>query len=197
MVERLVSETPAEFFREQLLKAMEHQKVSTSAFTEYYLVNLLASCVRGDSFPAPEPGYDEMPLAILYAQALQASRQEQARLLKTLGDMALFVSGFFPDSLARRAVDLGYYRSMGGHAYACLSQQEDVAGLLADVFSDLAQRFMQFADVLSEVSEATHVGSNASLVKLYERWLQTGSARAALLLAQRGIVPARDEGRLQ
>ena len=30
---------------------MEHQKVSTSQFTEYYLVNLLASCVNGERPP--------------------------------------------------------------------------------------------------------------------------------------------------
>ena len=38
MAEKLVrEETPIEFFREQLERAMEHQKVSTSAFTEFYL----------------------------------------------------------------------------------------------------------------------------------------------------------------
>jgi len=30
----------------------------------------------------------------------------------------------------------------------------------------------------------------ASLVKLYERWLQTGSRRTAVLLAEQGISPA-------
>ena len=40
-------ETPVEFFREQVEKALEHQHVATSAFTEYYLVNLLAGCVAG------------------------------------------------------------------------------------------------------------------------------------------------------
>ena len=164
MAERLVSETPAEFFREQLLKAMEHQRVATSAFTEYYLVNLLASCVRGDGLQAPEPGYDEMPLAVLYARALEGTHHERARRLKSLGDLALFVSGFFADSLARRSADLGYYRSMGGYAYARLSQHEDATGLFSDVFADLARRFMKFADVFSEVSELTHLGSHASAV---------------------------------
>ena len=30
----VVDESPMQFFREQLVQAMEHQKVSTSAFTE-------------------------------------------------------------------------------------------------------------------------------------------------------------------
>ena len=50
MTERLVrEETPLEFFREQLEKAMEHQRVATSAFTEYYLVSLLTRSVAGES----------------------------------------------------------------------------------------------------------------------------------------------------
>jgi hypothetical protein len=33
-----------------------------------------------------------------------------------------------------------------------------------------------------------------SLVRLYERWLATGSARAAALLAEQGISPAAPSG---
>ena len=150
MTERLVChETPLEFFKEQLERAMQHQKVATSAFTEYYLVNLLAACMQRDALPGPEPGYDEMPLALLYVRALEASRFHRAKLLRALGDGALFVSGFFADSLSRKQVDLSYYRQMGGHAYARLSREDGVFEYEPSVFSELAQRFTQFADVLS------------------------------------------------
>jgi hypothetical protein len=190
MAERLVRQTPAEFFKEQLQKAMEHQKVSTSAFTEYYLVNLLAGSVHGDPLPPPEPGYDETPLALLYIRALQASRFERARLLRTLGDTALFVSGFFSDRLSGKLVDLDYYRAMGGNAYGRLSlEDESLGGLGHEVFGELAQRFMAFADLLQEISEASRLTTNASVVRLYERWQQTGSRRAAVLLSEQGINP--------
>jgi hypothetical protein len=185
--ETLVRATPVEFFREQLAKAMEHQRISTSAFTEYYLVNLLAACVRGDTLPQPEPGYDEMPLALMYARALHASHLEQARLLRALGDTALFVAGFFADSLNHKAVDLAYYRSLGGFAYARLGEAELLG--LGQVFNELAARFMEFADLFSEVSEQSRLTSNQSVVRLYERWVQTGSRRAAMLLAEQGIAP--------
>ena len=65
MAEDLLSqESPVEFFKAQLDKAMQHQKVSTSAFTEFYLANLLAGALRG-ALPAPDPGYDETPRAVL------------------------------------------------------------------------------------------------------------------------------------
>jgi hypothetical protein len=196
----LSQQTPLEFFRAQLERAMQHQKVSTSAFTECYLANLLAACVRGDALPAPEPGFDEMPLALLYVRALESSRFERARLLRALGDSALFVSGFFADSLQGKLVDLGYYRKLGGQAYARLSRQDGWMEYEPRVFGELAQRFGEFADVLSEVSESSRLASGCrSVVQLYERWLQTGSKRAAALLADRGITPVAPapEGRPQ
>jgi hypothetical protein len=188
MSELVRDETPMEFFREQLEKAMEHQRVSTSAFTEYYLVNLLSACVHGD-LPPSEPGFDETPLAVLYIRAVQSSRAERTRLLRAMGDTALFVSGFFTDSLSRGLVDLGYYKAMGGQAYARLSREDSALGVGATVFSELSGRFCEFADVLAEVSEASHLSTNQSVVRLYERWVQTGSRRAATLLAERGIAP--------
>ena len=182
-------ESPMEFFKEQLERAMEHQKVSTSAFTEHYLVNLLTGCLRGDALPPPDPGYDETPLAMLYVQAMQASRHERARLLRVMGDSALFVSGFFADSLNRTLVDLAYYRAIGGQAYARLSREERTLGYAPDVFEELSGRFTEFADVLSEVSEKSRLTSDRSVLQLYERWVQTGSRRAAVLLAERGIAP--------
>jgi hypothetical protein len=199
MAEGLVHrETPVEFFREQLLKAMDHQRVATSAFTESYLVNLLAACLRGEYLPPREPGYDETPLALLYLRALGASRHERAQRLRAMGDTALFVSGFFADSLLDKVADGRYYYALGGRAYARLSQEHGPPrGFGPAVFSELAGRFRQFADVLAEVFEASRPRTPASLLRLYERWLHTGSARAAALLAERGITPLPPgEGRL-
>jgi hypothetical protein len=188
MESALVSrETPMEFFRMQLSRAMEHQRVSTSAFTEWYLVNLLAACVRGDALPQAEAGYDETPLSLLYVRAIQASRAERGRLLRSLGDTALFVSGFFADSLPRHLVDLHYYRVLGGRAYARLGMED--GAVAPGVFQELGRRFMEFVDLLQEVSDASRLGVPTSTVKLYERWLETGSRRAALLLARDGILP--------
>jgi hypothetical protein len=194
----VVNESPMMFFREQLVQAMEHQKVSTSAFTEYYLVNLLTRCVNGEALPAPEPGFDETPLALLYVRALEASRHERARLLREMGDTALFVSGFFADSMNRRIADLGYYRTLGGQAYGRLSHEEPPFPFDRTVFSELAGRFGQFADLLSEVSENSRLAATRSVLVLYERWLATGSRRAAALLAEQGVTPvAPGDGRPQ
>jgi hypothetical protein len=187
-------ESPEEYFREQLVRALEHQNVSTSAFTQYYLVKLLAGCVGGHPAPTPPDGFDETPLALLYLRALSAARTERLRLLRAMGDSALFVSGFFADRLARSRGDSAYYRSLGGYAYGRLSREDASWVFAPEVFSDLAGRFGRFADVLSEVSEASNLQTNRSVLGLYERWLETGSARAARQLAERGIHPVAPGG---
>lgn len=199
MAETLVrGESPVEFFREQLERAMDHQRVSTSAFTEYYLVSLLARAVGRSLVVAATHDADETPLALLYVEAVRASRAERARLLQSLGDQALFLSGFFADSLARRLVDLDYCRSLGGFAYARLSRETTPS--TSPLFEELAARFVEFSDLLQEVSETTRLTNVQSVVRLYERWLQTGSRRAASLLQAQGIAPMAPlprEGRLQ
>jgi hypothetical protein len=195
MPEVVSENTPALFFRDQLITAMEHQRVSTSAFTESYLVNLLSAFAKGETLPSREPGFDETPLALLYARALTAARFERVVLLRSTADTALFVSGFFAESLPGGPADVRYYASLGGRAYAHLGREherEDPSG--TSVFVELSGRFRQFVDVLSEVSEKTRLTTPLSVVRLYERWLATGSARAAALLAEQGITPGVPSG---
>jgi hypothetical protein len=192
MRERVIrDETAAAFFHEQLLEAMKHQRVCASAFTECYVVNLLAAFARGEALPGREPGFDETPLAILYARALETSGWERAQLLRVTADTALFVSGFFADSLPRGGAGLRYYVALGRQAYARLGDAlERDARVATRVFTELAGRFREFVDLLTEVSERTMVATPASLVRLYERWRETGSPRAAVLLAEQGLTPA-------
>jgi len=80
---------------------------------------------------------------------------------------------------------------LGGRAYARLGHDhERETTITTGVFSELARRFREFVDLLAEVSEKTMLTGPASLVRLYERWRETGSRRAAVLLARQGITPA-------
>ena len=46
-----------------------------------------------------------------------------------------------------------------------------------------------FVDVLADVSERTPLAGDQDLLRLYERWVRTGSRRDGELLVERGIVP--------
>ena len=63
----LRDQTPAEYFKELVDAALEHQRVQAGDLTTYYLVNLLCQFVRLEGTPDAD-----QPLAIRLAQALQA-----------------------------------------------------------------------------------------------------------------------------
>ena len=82
---------------------------------------------------------------------------------------------------------MDYYVAIGGFAYQTLSRVE--SDTFSPVFAELGDKFVAFVDVLSEVSERSSCTSNADLLRLYERWLKTGSQRSGQLLIERGVVP--------
>jgi hypothetical protein len=174
-------ESASEYFKELVEGAIAHQRIAAGELTSFYVVNLLTGFLQR---PAEE---DETPLAFRLAEALDAAGMRQRSSLKQIGDISLFVSGFFADSLSRKLVDVDYYVSIGGTAYTALSRYE--TDTFSPVFAELAENFVRFVDVLSEVSERASCGSNADLLRLYERWLKTGSPRSGQLLAERGVVP--------
>jgi hypothetical protein len=175
-------ESAVEYFKQLVDDAIARHRLVSGELTAFYIVQLLAGFVR-------QPKSDRVgePLGVRLAQALECGGSEQRVLLKRIGDMSLFVSGFFADSLHRRFVDLDYYVQIGEVAYNVLSRRE--SDTFSSVFTELGGRFVEFVDVLAEVSERTASTSNVDLLKLYERWLTTGSPRSGHLLADRGIIP--------
>jgi hypothetical protein len=177
------SQSPVEYFRELVAAAMQHQRVSAQELTSFYVVNLLASFMHLDHSPAAR---EDEALGVRLVEALAAQGATQRDELRRVGDLSLFMSGFFCDSLNRRLVDVDYYIQLGEHAYASLARRD---GPFGDVFDELSGKFVAFVDVLSEVSEHSAMTNNSDLLRLYEKWLRTKSRRSGDLLAARGIVP--------
>jgi hypothetical protein len=155
--------------------------------TTYYVVSLLAAFANLKSSGAGEAMVSNEPLGIKLVRALQSSGSGQRVGLRQVGDVSLFVSGFFSDSLRRSLVDIDYYVSIGGYAYASLGRDGDDP--LAETFEELSEKFVSFVDVLAEVSERSSLTRNSDLLRLYERWLRTGSKRNGDLLVERGLIP--------
>ena len=66
-----------------------------------------------------------------------------------------------------------------------------------NVFTELAQNFDRFVDVLTTVADATlaqQARGERGIVMLYERWLRSGSTTLAKELGARGLVPHRGSG---
>jgi hypothetical protein len=185
------NETAAEYFKELVESAMARQHVQAADLTEYYLVNLLCQYVRLDG--RFDHGDHGQPLALRLARAFETGGFEKRMRLRSIGDFSLFMSGFFPDSFNRSAVDVDYYKSMGEYAYGSLSRSDEEA--FAEVFGELSRKFVGFMDVLADISERTNLGSTVDVLRLYEKWLRTGSARDGQRLIERGILPNQSVGK--
>jgi hypothetical protein len=185
-----------EFFRESVSGAMSRQGVDADAHTAYYVVNLLTLFARSEAlFEQTECGLTLKPMAALLAEAAASERADERNYaLQRVGDISLFLAGFFGEGMSRRPVDVDYYVYMGGSAYSALS--ENVRGSLrgkvySAVFAELAIKFQEFVDVLADVRSEAHNVDATDLLRLYEIWMRTGSKRAARELRRLGIEPDR------
>lgn len=184
-------ESLREFFRDSLHAAMTRQKLAVEAGTEQYVVNLLTVFARADAlFEATPDGPRLRPLAAMLAEAMEADIPDRNRLLQRVGDVSLFIAGFFAHSFARRLVDIDYHIAMGGSAYGSLAGSLGPAArstALAAIFGELAAKFQRFVDALNEVSEMAHVHTARDILRLYEIWMKTGSQRAHGILRKLGV----------
>lgn len=183
--------SPEGYFAELVNEGFEQRKVDTYPQVKSYIVNLLQHYLDAKNlFEAP---YDEagnkrpQTLAELFLIANNSETTLRIELLKKLGDRSLYISGFFGDSLERKVVDVDYYVNMGGAAYANLSSvcRENT---LAKVYQVFSERFIEFADVLTYISQRSLVQNNQSLLRLYERYLRTGSELAKEKLIEMGVL---------
>ncbi len=184
-----------EFFRDTLHGALERQRLAVEDQTEHYVVNLLTLFARSEALYERTPeGTRLKPLVVMLTEALEApSAGDRHRGLQRLGDVSLFVAGFFAHSFARKLIDIDYHIAMGGRAYASLADAlaRGRSRVLAQVFAELAAKFQPLVDALNEVSETSYTHSDKDILRLYEVWLKTGSARSYQILKRLGVEPTR------
>jgi len=191
-----------DFFHERVDWAAANCDIDVSEEGIFYLTNLLVE--RGSGMPAqPTP-----TLAELHFAARRGNRIDAIQSYRSLGDNALYTSGFFRGSLQGKAVSLAYYIDMGSAAYDVLSNllSEPRGMMISDananhghksldaIFSELANYFGQCSEVLREVREelradAINESKDTDILALYEEWMSTGSEAAAKRLRELGVMP--------
>jgi hypothetical protein len=187
-----------EFFKDALHDALSHQHVAVEGETEHYVVNLLTMFADADALydRSPEQGAANSrikPLVVMLGEALEApTPHERARGLQRLGDVSLFIAGFFSAGFARKLIDVDYHVAMGGRAYGTLAESVPAARgrTLRQVFAELASKFQPMVDALNEISESAYQHTDQDRLRLYELWVKTGSERSRRILRKLGVEPA-------
>src|SRR5687767_7599490 len=183
-----------EFFHDSVQTALRKQRVDVDDHTEHYVVNILTMFARSEELYESTPeGIRLKPLAHMLADASGASSpQLRDDALRRLGDVSLFVAGFFAQSFARKLIDIDYHIAMGGRAYGTLADnmRYSMRGqAFATVFLELAKKFQRMVDVLNDVAEMAYQHTDKDILRLYEIWLKTGSPRAFAILQKLGVAP--------
>ena len=185
-----------EYFHDALQGALERQHVTVEDQTENYVVNLLTLFARSEALYDQAPTSNQparlKPLVLMLTEALEApTAADRHRGLQRLGDVSLFVAGFFAQGFARKLIDIDYHIAMGGRAYSTLADAlaRTRSRVLGQVFAELAQKFQPLVDALNDVSETNYQHTDQDILRLYEIWLKTGSKRSFRLLRQLGVDP--------
>jgi hypothetical protein len=195
------------FFGEVVEDSIRQRRVDATDGATAYLVALLADFARPDQRAGETL---ERSLTLLFDEAINTPNPaERFERLRCLGDGVLYGCGFFGDHFEARGVDPKYLHGLGTRAYDAASHilqarapvenrgpypSGGFAPLRGDLFAELAHKFEAFVAIVADVADATiAMGTETSrgVLKVYERWLKTGSNRLATALTSRGVVPTR------
>lgn len=185
--------SPRDFFKEAVRDAFNRRRIETPTGVEDYLVQVLEHYMVADHLHEAEAVNEAgqkspTTLAETLLTAIQSNHSTKVELLKKLGDRTLYVCGFFSDSLQRKVIDLDYCAEMGGTAYGLLAEstRQDTVSQIYNIYS---KRFLEFVDALNYISEKAQLQSSDNVLRIYDRYLKTGSELAREKLSDLGIVP--------
>jgi hypothetical protein len=172
-------------FAELLGGALDRLGVQPSPMAAAYLIELLDAQLRvPESQLLPDP---VRPEAVPIDAGVDAVTRVDC--LRQLGDRALFVAGFFCDSLRRSWLGRDAYREIGCGAYTTLARalgSPARADLWPQLFEELADCFGEFTEVLAEVGDRACPPTASDLPAIYARYVATGSARERRRLLRLG-----------
>lgn len=140
-MKRHSEEELSEFFSVLITASVQTQRLVLSPGAKEYIVSVVSDLSSTSHQIAPKSLY----VIDLLREGLNAEGYVRREYLQVAGDVSLFVSGIFPDSLENRRnlFTLGDYIDMGRIAYA---------NIQSGVFDELSNKFPQVVDVLNDVS---------------------------------------------
>lgn len=180
-------------FRGLLTDALATEQVVLREGGQAYLLQLCRRMTHRDALhvlQAPEdPGTPA--LVGLYRRARECAPSQRFDAYRTLGDVALIVSGLFQPHVARprSAVGVDYYVRMGSAAYDTAAGLSEASGF-GPILAELAAKFARLVEVLTRVAEQTTLPVANDLAALYARFRRNPDSQALLdRLTTAGAMP--------
>lgn len=175
---------PGDFFYHLIGKGLCESGVKVSPCAKNYLSDLLQFYIFSDHLFSEINSSGKKQtgtLAEMYLNS-QVSQKSSRDNLKKIGDMSLYISGFFRESLKRRVVSLDYYIQMGKNAYENLACLRD-----RDLFEELAHHFTDLVFAFFCIYKKSTMAHHDYIVSLVDQYMDTSSQKVAQKLSHYGI----------
>ena len=136
----LSHESLEEIFRELINTSVRKLKTDISPVVEEYMVNTATSLTT-----RPHLLSKAIYINDLLRVGLDSDGYIRREYLRITGDMALCISGIFPDSLESRRIqfNVGDYINIGATAYGNIN---------VSIFDEMSEKFPEMVDILNLVS---------------------------------------------
>ncbi len=177
------------FFEDSVRNTLNQQQLDIDDHTQAYLVNLLTQFTQREALRTDkDQDLLDHPLALQVLSARTAETARRFHMLRQVGDVSLYMTGFFSERLQRGLVDTTYYVDVGAGAYRHAARSISGPGdnPFRRLYEELAARFVDLMHVLNAVS-ARCFRADADILRLYDRYLATGSERLAAQLSALGV----------
>ena len=179
---------PRQFFQEKITAAQAKNDVDLDRDVEFYLVALLCDFIQ-PAQRSPHLQQLDTPLALFLKDTLEAPEHEQPTRFRILGDLSLYVGGFFQESFNRRLIDVDYYIAIGSAAYYKTAAQ--VGNSSRHVYEKLAHDFAVLVELVAEVAVIPDQSRAVDILATYDRWTRSNSQRLRQTLLELGIDPIK------
>ncbi len=119
----VVDQSVQGYFFEELAKINNKFTKPVSSKIVYYLSFILENYVSSKNYFEKKQGkVKEKILGIRLLESASMSISKQKRILREIGDLSLFVCGYFSESLINKLVNVNYYREVGKISYMRLNK---------------------------------------------------------------------------
>lgn len=115
-----------------------------------YCSNIMQNFATSDNFfvHKNDKRYLKM-LGIAFLEAQSKSSSEQVRIIKDIGDTALFVCGFLSEAIDNKILNLQYYKNIGISSYTILNSLTPIYFDTQNFYKLLANNFQHLLILLS------------------------------------------------
>lgn len=146
--------------KEEIIKVLDNNNIKISDDIFRYLLSLMVNSIL-------YPIDISITITDLYALSHQLDGCAKIDSFKKVGDTAIYLSGYFPEYVAKR-FGLEFYNHIGKISY------DKAYSLSGDIiYLELFNSYNNIVEIISEISEQKKIYNYKMLTETYVKWLST------------------------